>query len=293
MYNPARHNPAGCPLFHLSRHGGQRGSETKRRHEMASIERARATAMVPKACSVGRRHCCRGPDRCRPGSRVHDQGRRRRLECPRSVRTCRSDDWCRSQHRAQARRRWCKRCSPSVTPCISRLRRAWTAPTGCCSSSTSRTCIWTRFMTRGSVRDPNAGVGSPPRAVRARDCRAASRSPTCAAPAPFAAQCPSGSGSQFGQYGCDSPAELVRETARVMRSVLPDPDFILIAGDLTRHAANELPGDPADVRVRGASCLPVPTAPTARCRQCKAPGAWWPTRRSSSWTRSRAFPSPT
>jgi sphingomyelin phosphodiesterase acid-like 3 len=44
-----------------------------------------------------------------------------------------------------------------------------------------------------------------------------------------------------GQYGCDSPPELVENVIAAASAAFPNPDFIVFAGDINRHGMVQLP----------------------------------------------------
>lgn len=53
----------------------------------------------------------------------------------------------------------------------------------------------------------------------------------------------------FGDYVCDSPWHLINSSVHAMKSILPDPDFIVWTGDDTPHVPNEDLGEEAVVNI--------------------------------------------
>ncbi|XP_034029419.1 acid sphingomyelinase-like phosphodiesterase 3b [Thalassophryne amazonica] len=52
-------------------------------------------------------------------------------------------------------------------------------------------------------------------------------------------QKPATNPGQFGDYACDSPWHLINSSVYAMKSILPNPDFIIWTGDDTPHVPNE------------------------------------------------------
>ena len=50
----------------------------------------------------------------------------------------------------------------------------------------------------------------------------------------------------FGQVGCDAPASLIENLLEHARTILPEPDFILITGDISRHHNDQLSPNPLE-----------------------------------------------
>ncbi|XP_012694248.2 acid sphingomyelinase-like phosphodiesterase 3b isoform X1 [Clupea harengus] len=62
---------------------------------------------------------------------------------------------------------------------------------------------------------------------------------------------PAQKAGRFGDYLCDSPWDLINSSIYAMKSILPDPDFILWTGDETPHVPNEYLGEEAVVSIIG------------------------------------------
>ncbi|CAN9513818.1 unnamed protein product [Ophioblennius macclurei] len=62
---------------------------------------------------------------------------------------------------------------------------------------------------------------------------------------------PASGAGQFGDYVCDSPWHLINSSVYAMKSILPDPDFIVWTGDDTPHVPNEDLGEEAVVNIIG------------------------------------------
>ncbi|KAM9309978.1 acid sphingomyelinase-like phosphodiesterase 3b [Pholidichthys leucotaenia] len=60
---------------------------------------------------------------------------------------------------------------------------------------------------------------------------------------------PAASAGKFGDYTCDSPWHLINSTVYAMKSILPDPDFIVWTGDDTPHVPNEDLGEQAVLHI--------------------------------------------
>lgn len=52
--------------------------------------------------------------------------------------------------------------------------------------------------------------------------------------------CIAASHAPYGRYGCDSPYSLVASAVAAAQAALPDPDFVVVLGDMVRHGAHEL-----------------------------------------------------
>uniref|UniRef100_A0A8C7YAV9 Acid sphingomyelinase-like phosphodiesterase n=1 Tax=Oryzias sinensis TaxID=183150 RepID=A0A8C7YAV9_9TELE len=60
---------------------------------------------------------------------------------------------------------------------------------------------------------------------------------------------PALSAGRFGDYVCDSPWHLINSSVYAMKSILPDPDFIIWTGDDTPHVPNEDLGEEAVINI--------------------------------------------
>ncbi|RVE62971.1 hypothetical protein OJAV_G00162290 [Oryzias javanicus] len=60
---------------------------------------------------------------------------------------------------------------------------------------------------------------------------------------------PALSAGVFGDYVCDSPWHLINSSVYAMKSILPDPDFIIWTGDDTPHVPNEDLGEEAVMNI--------------------------------------------
>ena len=58
--------------------------------------------------------------------------------------------------------------------------------------------------------------------------------------ASYGASCSETSAAHYGEYGCDSPLRLINSTLKFAVSVVPEPDFVLLTGDLARHGTDQL-----------------------------------------------------
>ncbi|XP_062395282.1 acid sphingomyelinase-like phosphodiesterase 3b [Sardina pilchardus] len=56
---------------------------------------------------------------------------------------------------------------------------------------------------------------------------------------------------RYGDYACDSPWDLISSSIHAMKTILPDPDFILWTGDDTPHVPNEQLGEEAVINIIG------------------------------------------
>ncbi|XP_069827684.1 acid sphingomyelinase-like phosphodiesterase 3b [Dendropsophus ebraccatus] len=62
---------------------------------------------------------------------------------------------------------------------------------------------------------------------------------------PSAGDRPVTDAGEWGNYLCDSPSSLINSSIYAMKTILPDPDFILWTGDDTPHVPNEKLGEKA------------------------------------------------
>ncbi|XP_063810634.1 acid sphingomyelinase-like phosphodiesterase 3b isoform X1 [Pseudophryne corroboree] len=66
---------------------------------------------------------------------------------------------------------------------------------------------------------------------------------------PSAGDQPVTNAGKWGNYLCDSPGALINSSIYAMKSILPDPDFILWTGDDTPHVPNEQLGEKAVLEI--------------------------------------------
>lgn len=74
--------------------------------------------------------------------------------------------------------------------------------------------------------------------------------------------------SGYGQYGCDSPIALVRSSLEAAAAVVPEPDLVLVLGDLTMHSS---PSAAITRSIFRATSEAIVDAFPSRPRACRTP----------------------